>query len=226
MIFMRKTFMRIVVFSLVVFLVACGSKTEEKESLEFTDEEIVKDDQIVATINGTEITGEEYNSIYVQTKVRLHQYRQDVSDLDFLKERTLNTLIDQELLRQDARRIGISVSEEEVQNRFTEAKEEVSEEQFSSFLEQNQLTETEFKDQLYLAILHEKYLQSEMPKIEITEEEIKELYEEKKDENKNFPDYEDIAEMLKQEIMMQKEQAAFQGKIEQLRKNAEIEIMI
>lgn len=240
---MRK-FLMLITLCLAVTLAGCGSKADDTKNndqqqdndiVEVTEEEIVSEDLVVAKINGTEIVGDEYNSIYVQTKVRLHQYRQDVSDLNLLKEQTLNTLIDQELLRQDANKVGITVTEEEVQEQFDEVKGEVSEEHYTEFLKQYQLTEDEFKEELYFAILHEKYLESEIPAIEVTNEEIQEVYDQLKENSENnkdnenneeFPDYEDIADQLKLEITMQKEQEELQAKINELREAAEIEKMI
>jgi|SRR5699024_10066997 len=232
---MRKFLMLIVAISLLIGLVACDGKSDEttnndeeleNETVEFTDDEKVNDDQVVVTINGTDIMGTEYNSIYMQTKVRMHRFRQDVSDLDLLKEQTLNILIDQELLSQDAERIGIEVSDEEVDKQFTDAKEEAGDDQFTTFLEQYQLTEEDFKDQVYFSILHDKYLESEIPKVEVTDEEVKEIYEELKKQNEEFPDFDEIADRLKLELTMQKEQEKLQEKINELRDEAEIEKMI
>lgn len=226
--------MSIMALGLSVVLVACGGKSEgqedndaqEIETVEFTEEETVSNDQVVATINGNEIKGEEYNLIYAQTKVRLHQYRQDISDLDMLKEQTLNILIDQELLRQDAERAGIEVSAEEVEGQFDEAKEEISEEQFTAFLDQYRLTEEEFKNQLYFSIMHDKYLELEIPEAEISDEEVKEVYEELKEQNEEFPDFEEVEERLKQELAMQQEQEELQDRINELRDEAEIDKII
>lgn len=232
---MRKFLMLIVAISLLIGLVACGGKSDEttnndeeleNETVEFTDDEKVNDDQVVVTINGTDIMGTEYNSIYMQTKVRMHRFRQDVSDLDLLKEQTLNILIDQELLSQDAERIGIEVSDEEVDKQFTDAKEEAGDDQFTTFLEQYQLTEEDFKDQVYFSILHDKYLESEIPKVEVTDEEVEKIYEELKKQNEEFPDFDEIADRLKLELTMQKEQEKLQEKINELRDEAEIEKMI
>lgn len=231
---MRKLLMSIMALGLSVVLVACGGKSEgqedndaqEIETVEFTEEETVSNDQVVATINGNEIKGEEYNLIYAQTKVRLHQYRQDISDLDMLKEQTLNILIDQELLRQDAERAGIEVSAEEVEGQFDEAKEEISEEQFTAFLDQYRLTEEEFKNQLYFSIMHDKYLELEIPEAEISDEEVKEVYEELKEQNEEFPDFEEVEERLKQELAMQQEQEELQDRINELRDEAEIDKII
>lgn len=213
---------------IIISLVACGKqgKEEGQEAVEFTDEEIVKEDQVVAKVNETEILGSEFNSTYMQIKVRLHQFRQDISDLELLRDQTLDILIDQELLIQEADRLGIEVTEEEIEKQFSEAKEEAGQERFTSFLEQYKMTEKDFKDQLRYSMLHEKYITTEIPDIEITEEEIKENYDKLKDQIEDFPDLEEVEEQLKSDLMNQKELELVQDKIDQLRKEAEIEKLI
>lgn len=228
---MRKTFLLIITtLCLSVLLVACGSNNEDttngqdqNETVEITDEEVLNDDVVVATVNGTEITGKEYNSVYIRTKLLLYQYRQDIEDLDLLKEQALNILIDEELLRQDADKAGITVSEEEVQEQFSDIKKEVSEEEFVAHLEQNQLSEKEYKKELSNSILLDKYFESEIPTIEVTEEEITELYEERRNAREDYPDFKEIEEQLKLELISQKEHDELQVKINELRDEAEIE---
>ena len=122
---MKRLMMLLAVISLVIVLAACGNKdsNEDEDSqpteaathqeIEFNDDEKVSDDVIVANINDVEITGKVYNSIYLQTKIQLGESGQDVSDLEKVKELVIDSLINQELIKQDAERAGIVVSEDE-----------------------------------------------------------------------------------------------------------------
>jgi len=228
---MRKS---LLIFSLLLMLgllVACGSSENETENnnesevetVEFSDEELVDDDEIVLTINETEIMGEQYNSLYVQNKIRLHQYRQDISDLEALKEQTLEMLIDQELLKQDAEQKEVSVTTEELDEEFKSIKDEVTTEQFVSFLEVNQITEEEFKEQLHFSLLYEKYVTETMPEIEVSNDEVEELYQELKGEEEDFPELEEVAEYLKTELINQKKYEYVEEQLSQLREEADIE---
>lgn len=231
MISMRKFLLIIGTLSLALLLVACGNSDEEVENnnaqeedpVEFSDEELVDEDEIVLTINETEITGEQYNSLYVQHKIRLHQYRQDISDLEALKEQTLEMLIDQELLKQDAEKAGITVTPEELDEEFTSIKDEVTTEQFIVFLEDNQMTEEDFKEQLHFSLLYDKYVAETIPEIEVSDAEVEEVYQELKGEDEDFPELEEVAEFLKVELAMQKEYEYVEDKLAQLREEAEIE---
>lgn len=238
---MKKLMMFLTVISLTFILVACGNKTSDQEineetepqnteeannqEVEFNEDEKVSEDKVVANINDVEITGEMYNLIYVQTKIQLNQYGQDVSDLEHVKELAIDGLINQEIIKQDAKRAGIVVSDEEITSEFETIKSD-NEEQFQAFLEKYHLTEQAFKDQLLFALTHDKYIESELPPIEITDEEVEDVYNELKKGNQEIADLEDVEDQLKRELTIQKEQENLQEKIEELKKQATIEKLI
>lgn len=232
---MTKRLIWMMTITLTIFLAACGGKSadenenndgqQEGNNIEFTDEEKANDDQVIVKINGTEIMGKEYNSVYEQTKVRMNQYDQDISDIDLIKEQTLNILIDQELLKQDAKKSGIEVSEEEIEEQLAEITQD-SEEQFDAFLEQNHLTKEEFKDQLFYALTQDRYIESVIPKVELTDQEVEDIYEELKKDLDDIPELSEVEENIRREMIMQKEMEELQSKMKELKEKAEIETLI
>lgn len=227
----RKVIQSIVIIGFSLFLVACGSnENEEKKPVEqpvdqevlIDKEEQIDNDEVVLSVDGSDITGDMYNIIYAQTKIEMKRYEQDISDLDELKEFTIEALINQELLRQVATEAGINVSDEELDAEFEAIKSE-NESQFISFLEMYNLTEDIFKDQLQLAIFHDKYVDSEMVIEEATNEEITKAYEELQANNTDVPQLADIEEQLKQQLQAQKQQEALQNKLTKLREEVTIE---
>jgi major membrane immunogen (membrane-anchored lipoprotein) len=237
---MKRLMLIFAVLSIAVLLVACGSKTSDQEKdkgndnqstgevnnqeIEFNHDEKVNEDTVVANINDIEVTGEIYNLIYVQTKIQLNQFGEDISDLDKVKEIAIDGLINQEIIKQDAKKAGIVVSEDELTSEFEAIKSE-NEEQFQTYLEKYQLTEEAFRNQLSFAIMHDKYVESELPTIEISDEEIETVYNELKD-NGEIAKLKDVAEQLKQELTIQKEQENLQERLEELKKDATIEKLI
>jgi|SRR5690625_229527 len=235
---MKRFTIFLITVILAIVLVACGSKTSDKnnnekenvqvteeagnQEIEFNDDEKLNEDTIVANINDVEVTGEMYNLIYVQTKIQLDQFGQDVSDLEYVKELTIDGLINQEIIRQDAKKEGIVVTEEELNSEFESIKSD-NEERFQAFLERYHLTEQAFKDQLLFALTHDKYIESELPPIEVTDEEVEEAYDEIKKDNKDIANLEDVEDQLKNEMIIQKEQESLQKRIEELKKQASIE---
>lgn len=230
----KRLMMFIMVLSLAFILAACGNdKTKEDQpsdepagqEVNFADEEKVNEDEVVANINGVEVKGSAYNLIYVQTKIQMQRFEQDIDDLDAVKEMAVNALINQEILRQDAADVGINVSEDEVTAELEDIKSE-NEEEFLTFLERYHLTEAAFKDQLNFAIMHDKYITSEISTDEVTDQEIQDIYGQLKANNPEVPKLEDIESKLKEELKTQKQQENLQEKLEELKETATIEKLI
>ncbi|MFD2044299.1 SurA N-terminal domain-containing protein [Ornithinibacillus salinisoli] len=237
---MKKLIMLMLAVGLATFLVACGDdkdteeetegkdqKTDEQagQEVDVTEDEKVAEDEVVATINGTEVTGDQYNPVYLQTKLNAANYGMDVSDQEALKEQTINELIAQELIKQEAEDKGVEVTDEEVQNELDVYKEENGDE-FSAYLEQVQITEDEFKDQIGFTLMLNKYMEQELQVDEISDEEIKDTYDQLKEENEDIMSFEEAKTVLKQNLTKQKQNELLQAKIDELKEQAEIETLI
>lgn len=228
---MKRLIGFIVVVGLALFLTACGNGKTNKDQPEeqVTNEDItidenekVSNDEVVVNINDVDVTGAVYNMIYVQTKMEMQRYEQDINDLEAIKEFTLDALINQEILRQDAEKAGIEVSEDEVNAEYEDIKVK-NKEQFETFLEKYHLTEDLFKNQLLFAILHDKYVASEISVDKVTTEEVEDIYEELKANNPDVPKFEDVEDQLKQELRAQKEQESLRERLEKLKEKSTIE---
>ncbi|HLS06976.1 MAG TPA: SurA N-terminal domain-containing protein [Bacillota bacterium] len=224
---MRKILLFTALLSLT-FLFACGDSKEDEageQTFEITDEEKVGQDEVVMYLNGEEVTGDKYNLAYLQTKVQLFQFEQDVSDQEVLKDLALDVLLEQELLHQEAAEKGIEVTEEDVEEELSLIKSE-SRETFDAFLDTYSFDEDSYKMMLSNAMLYDKYITEQFPNIEITDEEIEEAYEEIKSENEDVADLEEIEESLRGGLAKQKESEKMQELIESLKEEAEIETKI
>ncbi|WP_163581529.1 SurA N-terminal domain-containing protein [Gracilibacillus saliphilus] len=193
-----------------------------------SDDELVEEDQAVATINGEEIPGSSYNQIYPLVKSTLEQAGQEVEDTEAIKQQTLNELITQELIRQDAKAEGLTVEQEEIDNELATYEEQFGEE-YATVLESSGYTEEMFKEQIENDLLSEKYMESVLG-IEVTDDEIKEYYQTAAEQSEeDLPPLEDVEDSIKQTLKSQKQQEKqeeIQAKIDELRENAEIEELI
>ncbi|WP_164670900.1 SurA N-terminal domain-containing protein [Virgibacillus doumboii] len=243
---MKKFIMLLMAVSLAAVLAACNGddSAENKEDnkdkqaeqaskpVEITDEEKVKEDKVVVKINGNDIKGKEYNDAYAQTKGMMSQYNQDVSDKKKLKDQTLNMIIQQELLKQDAKKQGIEVTDKEVKSEFDKVKSQ-NKEQFESTLKQLHLTEEAYKDQLAFSLTLEKYVDSQL-NTKVTDKEIQSYYDQLKKQNEaasedkkqEMPKLEEIKDQIKSQLIKQKENQQLQAKIQKLKDQAEIKKMI
>lgn len=226
--------------SFTVLLAACGNddaaddkkdKTEEAgqapmEDMEMSDEEKMKDDEVVVKINGQDIKGDQYNEIYPQIKMQASTMGQEVEQ-DQLKDQTVESLIGQELLRQDVEKKGKEVPEEEIDEQIEEMKAQ-GDEQYEAILEQNNLTEETIRDEVAFALKFEKYAETEFTDIEPTDEEVKELYDQLKEQGQgqDVPEFKEIEDQIKAQIEQDKTNEKAQERVEELKEKADIKEMI
>lgn len=229
----RKLILILIFSSIFMLLAACGdndkkeeeeaegtTETEEREPLEFSDEELVDEESPVVKVNGEEINGNNYNQIYRQIKTMMYQFGQDVSETDAIKEQVISMLVDQEILNQDAKEKDITVTAEEADEELEKVKEQAGD-QFTTILEQYDMTEEEFKNQLVNELTTSKYVSQEISD-EITDAEINEFYDQMKEENEEIPELDEV----KEEITSMLQGEKLQKRIEELKEKAEIEELI
>src|SRR5690625_4990669 len=142
----KKNIVSVMVLFMMFFLVACGDEGQEESetnqngnSLEISEEEKVAEDEVVAIVNGNDVTGNTYNLVYAQLKMQAAQMSEEVNT-DEVKEATIDSLIDREILMQQAKEEGIEVTDETVQSEIDTLKEE-NEEGLTTVLEQFAMTE-------------------------------------------------------------------------------------
>ncbi|MFW5749224.1 MAG: SurA N-terminal domain-containing protein [Halanaerobium sp.] len=215
-------------------------------------EENVDSNSTVAEVNGEEITQEELNkqANVNQLLQRLGQVDQQLvqilaeseagSDvLEKYQKEQLDSIIDNVLLEQQAEEEGISLSDEEKEEKYQEQKKAImeqnkmDEEQFASALEQQGFeSEEEYKEeflnnsQLKVNKLIEEEVASD---IEITEDELKEAYEENKDafaQGEGDVSFEKLKPQLEQMLKQQKQNEKVDEYLSNLKEDADIEKMI
>jgi hypothetical protein len=232
---MRYNMKKIIGILAIAFLLiatGCGNDKKETTNKEVKPEEVITDkdevvdnSKVVVSINDTDIKGELYNAVYLQGKLRAVQSGQDVSDTEKMKELALNEIIAQELIKQDAEKKGINVSEEDVQEEYNKLKSE-DEGKFKDYLKQYKLTEDIVKDQIRFTQILSQYVKKEIKVKEVTEEEAKETYDKLKKEMDDMPKYEDTESVIKENLKQQREAEALQVKVDELKEKATIEKQI
>lgn len=239
---MRKLVMLALALGLVFVLAACGGddnadddaaqeNSEEAagspEDFEVTEDEKLKDDEVVAKINDQEIKGEQYNALYPQIKMQISSMGEDVGQGE-MKDQTVEALVSQELLRQAAEEKGIEASDDEVDEQIDEFKSQ-DEEQYEAFLDQYQLTEDTLKDQLKFELTLDQYAEEEFDDLEATDSEVKEMYaqlEAQGGEGQEIPELEDVEDQIKAQITQQKKAEKTQEKVDELKEEADVKTMI
>lgn len=161
---------------------------------------------VAATVNGQPVSG-------IELSKRINnQYRQS----------TLQQIISEKILEQEAQKRGVKVTDEEVNAKFTEMESSYGgKEAFEALLTQQGFTKADFiKGNVYFPLLIEKMYQNE---ITPSDEEIKTFME----KNKDLPEATEEAKFketalnaLKQEKLAQ----IFQEKFQELKSQANVKI--
>lgn len=157
---MKKKISLILFFAFIVFLtVSCSAKKD-----------------IVATVNGENITNAEYKKAFDNIKAQIEsspQYTKDIWNQDYqgkkfidaVKENVLNSLIAQKLLVQDALKNNITVTDKEINDEYQKEKGI-----------NKDATKEDAKTYLLINKLFDKYTKD----VKVTEEELKKYYDDNK----------------------------------------------
>jgi hypothetical protein len=223
-ILLKKQIYFIAMILLLFALVACSD-----------DEDVtlgqVEDDLTVATINGVEIKGDEYNFVHARTESLLSQQGQDTEDEKVAKqvrELSLNQVIGQHLVFQDAEEKGYKVSEEELTEELDKIKGQYeNDEAYQEALKSSNLSEDKFKEQLTNQLIMDKYIEKEIGEMEVSEEEINSYYEDYKEVAKDKAEpLEDIKDVIKNELESQKQGNELNKIVQELKKESDVKIHI
>jgi len=140
----------------------------------------------VAVVNGEPISGVEYRKAYGEMLSALQrQYGNMWSDslveVFDLKKRALQGLIDEKLLSQEARRIGLTVTEDEVRSEIMaypafQFQGRFDERRYRAVLDQNRMSPEDFEATVSQVLLKDKVSQFMTAFLPITEQETREYY--------------------------------------------------
>ena len=180
-----------VVFGLVVLLVltlalfgssvsfGAGKKDATKEKPAVAGSSASKDK--VAMVNGTVITRSEYDTELgrFERQMAMSGQAPNPADKTEMKGRVLDGLIDRELLKQDSKKQGITVDDNDVNQQVAVLKQKFgSEKEFTETLVKMNLTEDGLKTQLRQDLAIKKLIDKQIAaKVTITPEEMKAFYD-------------------------------------------------
>jgi peptidyl-prolyl cis-trans isomerase C len=135
----------------------------------------------VAIVNGSVITGEEFNRELNPIKQRLSQQGQKISpeQLEGIRNEILDNLINLELLFQESRNNVIKVEKEAVDSQMKLLKQKFSNDtEFKNFLSELNLSESAFKLKIKKGIAIQKLIETQIAdKIKISDKESKVFYD-------------------------------------------------
>lgn len=224
---MKKMILILFISIITLVLAACGGDNDNAEnepSIEITDEEKVANDEIVAIIDGDEITGEFYNEVYLQEKAITYDVLGDNYELEDVKTGTIESIINDIIILHMGEAEDIVITDEEVEEEVKELKR-YGEEGYNSLLEQFNYTEESIGHLLRVETTLKEYINRHI-EVEVSDEEVEELYEEIVASGEEIPPLENSQQELEEVIRVDKSKEEARKHIAAFRETIEIDIKI
>jgi peptidyl-prolyl cis-trans isomerase SurA len=187
---------------------------------------------VVAEVNGEELTKDEFVVIYraqFQQATMQAQAGGEAPDEDALKEQAADNLVDTELLVQEAGDRGFDATDDEVdseldklaqQNQMKDGAELIA------ALEEQGTTEEQARDQLEQQVVIQELVTDEAGTTEPTEKELRAIYDQAKQQagTQELPPYAQVKDQIVEQARTDKLDEVAQALVKDLRKDADITI--
>lgn len=131
---------------------------------------------VVATVNGKPLYRADLDKMY-QASLNGNQQKPSSQEADIQRLNVLHQMIENEILQQQAAKLNLVASDEDVNSQLTEIKTPYTEEEFNQHLKDLGVTLDDFKKQIRENLTDKKLLNREIEsKINITDAEISDYY--------------------------------------------------
>lgn len=131
---------------------------------------------VVATVNGKSISRADLDKMY-QASLNGQSQKPSSQEADIQRLNVLHSMIENEIVQQQAAKLNLVASDEDVNAKLTEMKAPYTEEEFNQHLKDLGITLDEFKKQIRQNLTGNKLMNREIEsKINITDAEIKDYY--------------------------------------------------
>lgn len=187
---------------------------------------------VVAKVGGQEITKQELQQAEAQILAgqQMDPSSLDAQTMEQIRVQALDGIISNNLLKQIASEADINVEAEAIDAQINNIKAQFTEEgQFESMLQQQNLTQEQLRELVSKDLEVQKYLEQTLGLLDIStsEEEISQFYQEQSSASEQeLPPLEEVSEQIKTMLIQQKQQQVIMSHLQELKNNAEIEVLI
>lgn len=196
---------------------------------------------VVAEVNGEEVTKDEFVAVYTaqfqQASMQAQTSGGEQPDEDALRKQTAETLVDTELLAQEAEARGIAVGEQDVNDELSSLAKQnqmASADELLAALEKQGTTEDQARAQLEIQVMVEQLVADEAGPIEPTEKELRAIYQQAQQQQEQMgqqgskqqpiPPYDEVKPQLEAQAKSERVGTIAQTLVQDLRKDADITI--
>lgn len=255
----NKVTIGISAFALAVGLAACSGDGEDQSAAEDqqqTEEQQAGEEQaageqqpepaqtnfdnipdIVATINGEDVSKDDFIASYEQSKQSQMMMGGEVdpesTEVDeTIKDQSIDMLVSNELLIQASNNEGIEVSQEEIDAQLEQlmAMYQIeSEDALADILSEQDVTVDDFKAEIGESMKPQKFLEQEAQIEDPTDEEIQARYDEMTasiENEEEKPSLDETRDDIVQQLKTEQANEAAPGIIDELREQGEVEIFV
>jgi FKBP-type peptidyl-prolyl cis-trans isomerase (trigger factor) len=215
-----------------------GETAENAEEMEMPEPDLEGIPDVVAEVNGEEITADEFTQTYESQFQQTAMQQQMMGggeeiDQDELKQQVADGLVNQELLEQEADNRDFTAEEDEVNSKIDEMVEqngmEDRDELIAAFDEQG-MPEDEVMSQLESQIKVEQLMEDETGEIEPSDDELQEMYDQMLEQQGQTegegetPSFDELKPQLEEQYAAQKQGEAAQALVDGLKEDADTTI--
>jgi peptidyl-prolyl cis-trans isomerase SurA len=192
---------------------------------------------VVAEVNGEEVTKDEFVPIYEAAFAQAASQAQmggEAPDEEQLRKQTADDLVDTELLAQEAEARGLEVSDDDVEAELADLAEQngmKSADELLKAVEQQGVTAEQARDQVETQVLVEQLVADENGPIEPTDKELRALYAQAKEQQaqagegaQQIPPFAQVRDQLVEQATNQEIGKVATALVEDLRADADITI--
>ncbi|MEZ4195348.1 MAG: SurA N-terminal domain-containing protein [Candidatus Paceibacterota bacterium] len=186
----------------------------------------------VATVNGEEIAYKEYDSSLKQLLQIATTQGVDTTDPEVVaqyKAQAIDTLINGEVLRQQAIEAGMKVTDEDVEVRFAQIRDgiggqEALEAKMAEFGIDEETLRADIQNEILIQALFDSVIDIES--VTVSDEEVEAYYDRLGGEAAGLPALAEVEAQIEEQIKLDKQQEQVGTYLEEIKVDADIEILI
>jgi tetratricopeptide (TPR) repeat protein len=221
---------KIIVYIVVAAFVVTGGLMGFGSYMSNTPSGNTNSSQYIATVNDKGITPQQFLSVLRNSASQANNLTQ--AEVIPFRLNVLNSMIEREILLSEAEEMGVSVEVDDkvVENRIDEIlnQNNLTEDELIDNLESQDYTYEQFKNDIRKNIVESERIsrvkESTYSNIEVTEEEIQNTYEQRYQDSEDKPALEDVRSDIKESILTQKQNKAYNNWLENKKAEANVTI--